>query len=203
MSEGSDFVIVSPKSKCKIHSTGISENVRVGPEYQAVIPDCVAKPSHEEEVLGESLMMWKPLTLSPVSEVKIEEYLRLATKDYHYSLEQAHGLLFWHKCNLEAAIQDMAKFTPVPSQWNSEERKMFSQSVKRNRKDKSPDLSEIQKDLPHKSVKSLVEYYYIWESECKKNLVRKKVDPTITERAHKRYWKDSPNVRNRVSRFKS
>ena len=162
MSEGSDFVIVSPESKFKIHSTGISENVRVGPEYQAVIPDCAAKPSHEEEVLGESLMMWKPVSQSDVSEAKIEEYLRLATNDHHYSLEQAHGLLFWHKCDLEAAMLDIMKFTPVPSQWKSEERKIFSQSVKRNRKDNSPDLSEVQKDLPHKSIKSLVEYYYTW-----------------------------------------
>ena len=39
MSDVGDFQLESPRSKYIVHASGISEKVRVGPEYQADIPN--------------------------------------------------------------------------------------------------------------------------------------------------------------------
>ena len=217
MSEVGDFELVSPRSKYVVHSSGISEKVRVGPEYQAEIPNYVAsRDTSTEEILAEEeedykrpMLMWNPI--SEVSEEKVQEFLHLATTVHGYSLEQAHGLLFWHKCNTEEARLDLTAYTPTPSEWNNEEREIFSQSVKMNRslEDNSPDILEIHQDLPLKSVKSLVDYYYKWKGDnlrqswTKRSILRLPDNGAILESAPKRYRTDSPNVRSGITRFKS
>ena len=95
-----DFVIESPRSKYVVHSSGVSEKVRVGSEYQADIPDCIRPRENGNKVdvevesldLEQGLRLWTPV--SKVPEAKIQEFLHLATSKHGYSLEQAHGLLF-------------------------------------------------------------------------------------------------------------
>ena len=216
-SDAGDFELKSPRSKYVVHSSGISEKVRVGLEYQADIPNYIASwDNSTEEIFAEEddyidyrrpMQMWTPM--SEVSEEKVQEFLHLATTDYGYSLEQAHGLLFWHRCNMEEARLDLTAYSPEPSEWNNEEREIFSQSVKMNRsqEDNSPNILEIHQDLPHKSVKSLVDYYYKWQGDNLRQSWTKKChfpdNGAILESAPKRYRTDSPNVRSGITRFKS
>ena len=219
MSDAGDFELESPRSKYVVHSSGISEKVRVGSEYQADFPNYVTSDEHsnEEEEEDDSgdffyrrpLLMWKPMT--KVSEEKIKEFLHLAITDHGYSLEQAHGLLFYNKCNTEKAKLDLTAYSPAPSEWNNEEREIFALSMKMNKsvEDNSPNILEIHQDLPHKSVKSLVDYYYKWHGDYlrqAKSWLKGRNLPengAILESAPKRYRTDSPNVRSGITRFKS
>jgi len=211
MSDHEDFVLVSPRSKYAVHSSGISEKVRVGSEYQADIPDCMTSSVNrtEVELRGEKehddLRMWTPIPDD--LEAKVQAFLRLATSKHGYSLEQAHGLLFWHKCNTDEALLDLTAYTPAPSEWNNEEKEIFSKSAKlsRSREDDSPNIEEIHKDLPHKSIKSLVDFYYKWQGDnLRQSWIKKCSFPasgSLLESAPKRYRIDSPNVRNGITRF--
>ena len=202
-----DFVIESPRSKYVVHSSGVSEKVRVGSEYQADIPDCIRprengnKADVEVEALDleQGLRLWTPV--SKVPEAKIQEFLHLATSKHGYSLEQAHGLLFWHKCNIDEAMSDLTAYTPAPSQWNNEEREIFAQSVEhhKDKEDNSPSILEIHKDLPHKSSKSLVDYYYKFKGDNlrQQSLTKRCNLPdrgAFLENVPKRYRTDSPST---------
>ena len=49
MSDAGDFELESPRSKYVVHSSGISEKVRVGSEYQADFPNYVTSDEHSNE----------------------------------------------------------------------------------------------------------------------------------------------------------
>ena len=47
----------------------------------------------------------------------MEEYISLAKEKYGYNSEQALGMLFWHKHDLDKAMVDLSNFTPFPDEW--------------------------------------------------------------------------------------
>ncbi len=57
----------------------------------------------------------------------MEEYICLAKEKYGYNSEQALGMLFWHKHDLEKAMVDLSNFTPFPDEWTVEDRVLFEQ----------------------------------------------------------------------------
>lgn len=58
----------------------------------------------------------------------VDEYITLAKEKYGYNGEQALGMLFWHKHDLERAILDLANFTPFPDEWTVEDKVLFEQA---------------------------------------------------------------------------
>lgn len=58
----------------------------------------------------------------------MDEYIILAKEKYGYNGEQALGMLFWHKHNLERAVLDLANFTPFPDEWTVEDKVLFEQA---------------------------------------------------------------------------
>lgn len=58
----------------------------------------------------------------------VDEYICLAKEKYGYNGEQALGMLFWHKHDLEKAICDLANFTPFPDEWTVEDKVLFEQA---------------------------------------------------------------------------
>lgn len=58
----------------------------------------------------------------------MDEYISLAKEKYGYNGEQALGMLFWHKHDLERAILDLANFTPFPDEWTVEDKVLFEQA---------------------------------------------------------------------------
>ena len=58
----------------------------------------------------------------------MEEYLWLAKDKYGYNAEQALGMLFWHRHDLEKATADLANFTPFPDEWTTEDKVLFEQA---------------------------------------------------------------------------
>lgn len=73
-----------------------------------------------------ALLVWAPAKDIPDS--KVEEYVTLAKETYGYNLEQALGMLFWHKHDLEKAVLDLANFTPFRDEWNKEDKVLFEQA---------------------------------------------------------------------------
>lgn len=58
----------------------------------------------------------------------MEEYINVAKEKYGYNGEQALGMLFWHKHDLERAVLDLANFTPFPDEWTVEDKVLFEQA---------------------------------------------------------------------------
>ncbi|KAJ9584322.1 hypothetical protein L9F63_021322, partial [Diploptera punctata] len=134
------------------------EKIRVGRDYQAVVPDICKKGERRPEQCGErALLVWSPTTDIP--DYKLDEYISLAKEKYGYNGEQALGMLFWHKHDLERAVQDLANFTPFPDEWTVEDKVLFEQAFQFHGKS----FHRIRQMLPDKSIASLVKYYYSWK----------------------------------------
>ncbi|XP_029158352.1 REST corepressor 3 isoform X2 [Nylanderia fulva] len=135
-----------------------AEKIRVGRDYQVVVPEFV--PVNErrlDQCPDRALLVWSPTTDIP--DQKLDEYIILAKEKYGYNGEQALGMLFWHKHNLERAVLDLANFTPFPDEWTVEDKVLFEQAFQFHGKS----FHRIRQMLPDKSIASLVKYYYGWK----------------------------------------
>lgn len=134
------------------------EKIRVGRDYQAVVPECIPINDRRPEQCAErALLVWSPTTTIP--DYKLDEYISLAKEKYGYNGEQALGMLFWHKHDLERAILDLANFTPFPDEWTVEDKVLFEQAFQFHGKS----FHRIRQMLPDKTIASLVRYYYSWK----------------------------------------
>ncbi|KAI3376524.1 hypothetical protein L3Q82_016985, partial [Scortum barcoo] len=105
--------------------------IRVGGDYQAQIPE------------------FKP----------VDEYILMAKEKHGYNMEQALGMLLWHKHDVERSLADLANFTPFPDEWTVEDKVLFEQAFSFHGKS----FHRIQQMLPDKLISSLVKYYYSWK----------------------------------------
>ena len=58
----------------------------------------------------------------------VDVYLETAKTRHGYNIEQALGMLFWHKHNVEKALVDLPNFTPYPDDWSIEDKVLFEQA---------------------------------------------------------------------------
>lgn len=58
----------------------------------------------------------------------VEEYISMAKEKFQYTGEQALGLLYWHRYDIERATQDLGNFTPHPEEWTIEDKVLFEQA---------------------------------------------------------------------------
>ncbi|XP_064149012.1 REST corepressor 1 isoform X1 [Loxodonta africana] len=169
--------------------------MRVGPQYQAAVPDFdparihltsavtsllphpllnparisgsslskLARRSQERENLG--MLVWSPN--QNLSEAKLDEYIAIAKEKHGYNMEQALGMLFWHKHNIEKSLADLPNFTPFPDEWTVEDKVLFEQAFSFHGKT----FHRIQQMLPDKSIASLVKFYYSWKKTRTKTSV--------------------------------
>lgn len=136
------------------------ERIRVGRDYQAIVPELVPMPDRKAELAAlqdRALLVWSPTIDIP--DYKLDDYISLAKERYGYNGEQALGMLFWHKHDLERAILDLSNFTPFPDEWTVEDKVLFEQAFQFHGKS----FHRIRQMLPDKSIASLVKYYYSWK----------------------------------------
>ena len=86
----------------------------------------------------------------------VDQFVMTAKETYGYNMEQALGMVFWHKHDLEGAMLDLANYTPFSEKWNIEDKVMFEQAFQFHGKS----FQRIRQMLPDKSVADLVKYYY-------------------------------------------
>ncbi|KAG9346470.1 hypothetical protein JZ751_006781 [Albula glossodonta] len=132
--------------------------IRVGGDYQAQIPEFKPdSPARYSEKDQRSMLVWSPnIQVSDakckktsyfinlfihysLSQFKVDEYILMAKEKHGYNMEQALGMLLWHKHDVEKSLADLANFTPFPDEWTVEDK------------------------LPDKLISSLVKYYYSWK----------------------------------------
>lgn len=132
--------------------------IRVGTDYQAVIPEC--KPESTARYSNKELkgmLVWSPN--HSVSDAKLDKYIAMAKEKHGYNIEQALGMLLWHKHDVEKSLADLANFTPFPDEWTVEDKVLFEQAFSFHGKS----FARIQQMLPDKLIPSLVKYYYSWK----------------------------------------
>ncbi|XP_074484347.1 REST corepressor 1-like [Sebastes fasciatus] len=155
--------------------------MRVGLQYQAVVPEFdpeVSQAAQLRENLG--MLVWIPS--SCLNQTQLDEYIAIAKEKHGYNMEQALGMLFWHKHNIEKSLADLPNFTPFPDEWTVEDRVLFEQAFSFHGKS----FHRIQQMLPDKSMASLVRFYYSWKkSRSKTSLMDRHT------RKHKRERDDS------------
>lgn len=137
--------------------------MRVGPQYQAVVPDFdpdVAQAAQLRDNLG--MLVWLPSDC--LNQIQLDEYVSIAKDKHGYNVEQALGMLFWHKHNIEKSLADLPNFTPFPDEWTVEDRVLFEQAFSFHGKS----FHRIQQMLPDKSMASLVRFYYSWKKSRSK-----------------------------------
>lgn len=119
----------------------------MGRDYQAVCPELQPEALRKPELLADrALLVWSPTTDIPETKCKnyfltcsitqismmsvhlVEDYIILAKDKYGYNGEQALGMLFWHKHDLDRAVLDLANFTPFPDEWSVEDKVLFEQA---------------------------------------------------------------------------
>jgi len=132
--------------------------IRVGREYQAVAPPYLPPSERRPDLCPErALLVWSPI--HTISNKRLDEFVQVAKDKYSYNVEQALGMLFWHKHDLERAMQDLANFTPFPDEWSVEDKVLFEQAFQFHGKS----FHRIRQMLPDKSIAALVKYYYSWK----------------------------------------
>lgn len=129
--------------------------MRVGDDFQAKVPDYT--PDVKPEGRNDAILVWAPAWELP--EAKVDEYVLIAKEKHGYNTEQALGMLFWHKHNIDKALSDLPNFTPFPDEWTVEDKVLFEQAFSFHGKS----FHRIRQMLPDKSIASLVKYYYSWK----------------------------------------
>uniref|UniRef100_A0A3Q4GW94 REST corepressor 2 n=1 Tax=Neolamprologus brichardi TaxID=32507 RepID=A0A3Q4GW94_NEOBR len=130
--------------------------IRVGGDYQAQIPEFKPSPARYSEKDQRSMLVWCPN--SQLSDA-MDEYILMAKEKHGYNMEQALGMLLWHKHDVERSLADLANFTPFPDEWTVEDKVLFEQAFSFHGKS----FHRIQQMLPDKLISSLVKYYYSWK----------------------------------------
>jgi len=132
--------------------------IRVGKDYQISPPDFIPPEQRKPEQCPErALLVWSPCP--SIGNGKLDEYIQISKDKCGYNAEQALGMLFWHKHDLDRAIQDLANFTPFPDGWSVEDKVLFEQAFQFHGKS----FHRIRQMLPDKSIAQLVKYYYSWK----------------------------------------
>lgn len=143
-----------------------AEKIRVGRDYQAVIPKLLVLPKNRRERLNKkALLVWSPT--DTISEIKLNEYILLSKEKYGYNSEQALGMLYWHHHDMEKALSDLSNFAPQPDDWSTDDKVTFESAFNSIGKN----FLRIKQMMPDKPIASLVKYYYLWKNKRKKSSV--------------------------------
>ena len=157
----------------KIQRTNFQPSI--GDDHQAVLPDLVNR-CHDTKygVVPHETLMWSP-HLDKFSEAQFESYLKLANssavKDNKNNVENALYILLQCNGSISKATQRLLGLTKLedsPSsmrtgEWTSAEVDMFYEALCKHKKD----FTRISADLPTKSNKDCVEFYYLWKNICR------------------------------------
>ena len=147
-------------------------SVGIGSSFQATLPPfrTMAEDSKYGTIPQETLMWSHRVEMFPESQ--LDSYLKLASssavKNYGNSAEHALYILLQCNGNIIKATQALLSSTKLEDRlsrpsWTAEEVDMFYEALCKHKKD----FSKIAADLPNKSTKDCVEFYYLWKNICR------------------------------------
>jgi len=180
-------LVYDPHQKTLLADRG---NIRIGTEFQAVIPPMnVREPIRDSGDLEE--LLWQPD--NGLEEEKINQFIIISRSvgtfaralDCSSSVKQpslhmsaaaasrditvfhAYQALHAHKYNIDAALTSLVPTTgPVlcrdeMEDWSSAEANLFEEAIEKYGKD----FNDIKKDfLPWKSMRNIIEYFFMWKT---------------------------------------
>ncbi|XP_054711703.1 mesoderm induction early response protein 2-like [Uloborus diversus] len=133
---------------------------RIGPEFQAVIPQM--KRVFEDEIpnpMGDRLL-WNPYR---IPEKEVDNFINAVRPFGHEGVDEEKALYLLHNCdyNREEAMrrQKLLPHTPRQTLWSEEESARFEDGLNKYGKE----FSLVQKMVRTRSVEDLVEFYYHWK----------------------------------------
>ncbi|GFX31367.1 zinc finger protein 541 [Trichonephila clavipes] len=155
-------------------------HVNIGSNYQAKIPPF--NPNFKDALLvkHKADKVWDPSTMDFISDEEVEMYLDLSCcaliSGGGRNKEYALHLLHMCKGNVKDAILSLIDSRPkLPShhplltfqysendKWNPEEIEAYHQGLLKCDKD----FFSIAKEIPSKSVKQCIQFYYLWKKVC-------------------------------------
>uniref|UniRef100_A0A8C2FZA8 REST corepressor 3 n=1 Tax=Cyprinus carpio TaxID=7962 RepID=A0A8C2FZA8_CYPCA len=100
--------------------------MRVGSDYQVYIPEFDPGSTKYSDKDSGGMLVWSPY--HTIVDSKLDEYIAIAKEKHGYNVEQALGMLFWHKHNIEKSLADLPNFTPFPDEWTVEDKVLFEQA---------------------------------------------------------------------------
>ena len=166
-----------PQKLLKIQRTNFQP--RLGEEHQASLPPLRSRSEDAKYgLVTEDTRLWSPdiLDSSRFSEAELEAYLRLAcscacAEGGEASVETGLHVLLLAGGDLSAASARLLGHTkledslssPLSRNWTAAELDMFYEALCKHKKD----FVKISGDLPNKSIKDCVEFYYLWKNICR------------------------------------
>jgi len=169
-----------------------SAKIRIGKDYQVDVPKWIPLEHRRPQLEVErALLVWSPNPNLP--QQKLDEYIQVSKEKYGYNAEQALGMLFWHKHDLDRAIQDLANFTPFPDEWTVEDKVLFEQAFQFHGKS----FNRIRQMMPQKSIANLVKHYYSWKKlRARTSLMDNQARVLQTERKKPGYYEGTTAIIN-------
>ncbi|CAH8492982.1 unnamed protein product [Dicrocoelium dendriticum] len=127
---------------------------RVGPNYQAEVPDFSKCNGDNYSNTASELTMWMP-NKQPTEE-QLQQYISYAA-NHRYTPEAAMLLLHWHDYNLSGTMDDMPNYVPISSKWTKCEVRKFLKCI-----DSKPrkNFVEARKTLPGRPMGDISQLYY-------------------------------------------
>ena len=150
---------------------------RIGEDHQATLPELRSRSEDAKYgLVTEDSLLWSPHLDAKYSEAEFEAYLRLALScavrdNSNSSVESGLYTLLLSGGNISQASQKLLGHTkledslssPLSSNWTPAELDMFYEALCKHKKD----FAKIAGDLPNKTVKDCVEFYYLWKNICR------------------------------------
>eukprot|EP00041_Stephanoeca_diplocostata_P039073 m.1585220 g.1585220 ORF g.1585220 m.1585220 type:complete len:646 (-) comp25322_c0_seq22:26-1963(-) len=149
--------------------TGALYQVGVGPQSDGCqhCASTTGSPSNPRN--GDPRQIWSAREC-PLSDSDVAGYLHdaMLRTEGRFSEDQILGILYWHKYDVSAALQDLSLYTPHPrkgTQWSAEEMETFATAFEMHKKDKA--FHKIAAMLPGRSTAEVVKQYYVWKKRGK------------------------------------
>eukprot|EP00053_Salpingoeca_punica_P008236 m.74455 g.74455 ORF g.74455 m.74455 type:complete len:677 (+) comp14504_c0_seq1:150-2180(+) len=150
------------------------KSVRVGDDYQAIIPMAEFAANADLNKYTEGLpkhvadprLVWSPSHCT-LSQQEVDLYVaRCQQASPAISIDQALGILHWHNYNAEAALADVKEYEPHPdlyAHWLPPEVAAFEQAFVLHGKR----FHKISAMIPGKSTRNVIRFYYKWKKTRK------------------------------------
>uniref|UniRef100_A0A8C4RMV7 REST corepressor 2 n=1 Tax=Erpetoichthys calabaricus TaxID=27687 RepID=A0A8C4RMV7_ERPCA len=146
-------------------------------------------PARFSDKEPKGMLVWSPNNI--VSDAKLDEYILMAKEKHGYNMEQALGMLLWHKHDVEKSLADLPNFTPFPDEWTVEDKVLFEQAFSFHGKC----FQRIQQMLPDKMMPSLVKYYYSWKkTRSRTSVMDRQARKLISKKEKEDSLQKQPNI---------
>ncbi|XP_023341766.1 uncharacterized protein LOC111711600 [Eurytemora carolleeae] len=145
---------------------------RLGAEYQAVVPDLEIRTTEDKYgVLPRETQMWSPASSNDLSQSQIDVYIKFCLSSavsVALTAESALQVLNWNNGDIMRATQEvvngaLSKQESPPAAWTPDHVDMFYEALCKHKKK----FNKISDDIPGKSSKDCIEFYYFWKNLCR------------------------------------